>query len=234
MMLFSLVLLLWFALANLHLTGMGVMAVGLCANVVPIVVNQGMPVRAEALVHADVARADDVGSIELSGGRHLERPSDDFVVLADIIPVPAAGQVVSFGDLIIFVATIDVIVHLVRRQRHTPAHVAGRRDPRDGLRRTSIGSAGPCRGRHHDREPGPRLGRRAEAGAVVGIPELRQSRRRRAERRASPRSARPPATTGRRAAARPAPASTAGGSNAGFGAVHAGRTEPSAEAPTDR
>jgi hypothetical protein len=129
MMLFSLVLLLWFALANLHLTGMGVMAVGLCANVVPVVVNQGMPVRAEALVHADVARSDDVRSIELSGGRHLERPSDHFVVLADIIPVPAAGTVVSFGDLIIFVATIDVIVHLVRRQRHTPAHAAGRHSP---------------------------------------------------------------------------------------------------------
>jgi hypothetical protein len=111
---------------------MGVLAIGLCANVVPVVVNQGMPVRADALVHANVATAADVGTIELTGGRHLERPSDNFVVLADIIPVPAAGEVVSFGDLIICVAMVDVIVHLVRRQRHAPAHSRGRHGPQGG------------------------------------------------------------------------------------------------------
>jgi hypothetical protein len=129
LMLLSLVLLAWFAISNLHLTGMGVVAIGLCANIVPIVLNQGMPVRPKALVHADVVAADEVTNVDLSGGRHLEGPDDRMVALADIIPVPAAQQVVSFGDLIIFVATIDVIVHLVRRQRRAPAHARGRHGP---------------------------------------------------------------------------------------------------------
>ena len=123
LMLLALVLLACFALANLHLTGMGVVAIGLCANIVPIVVNEGMPVRPKALVRADVVEAGFENDAELTGGRHLEGHDDKLMVLADIIPVPAARQVVSFGDLIIFVATIDVIVHLVRRQRRRPAPV---------------------------------------------------------------------------------------------------------------
>ena len=129
LMLLSLVLLTWFAATNLHLTGMGVVAIGLCANIIPIVLNQGMPVRAEALVHAGVVDAGFEHNVELTGGRQLEEPDDLMVILADIIPVPAAQQVVSFGDLIIFVATIDVIVHLVRRQRRAPAHAMGHRGP---------------------------------------------------------------------------------------------------------
>jgi hypothetical protein len=132
LMLLSLVLLTWFAIANLHLTGMGVVAIGLCSNIIPIVLNQGMPVRPKALVHANVVAADELTNVDLSGGRHLEGPNDRMVALADIIPVPAAQQVVSFGDLIIFVATIDVIVHLVRRQRRAPAHARGRHAPPSG------------------------------------------------------------------------------------------------------
>ena len=127
LMLLSLVLLVCFALTNLHLTGMGVVAIGLCANIVPILLNEGMPVRAKALVHAGVVEPGEEHATQLTGGRHLERPDDVLMVLADIIPVPAAQQVVSFGDLIIFVATIDVIVHLVRRQHRLPTHSPGRR-----------------------------------------------------------------------------------------------------------
>jgi hypothetical protein len=115
--------LVWFAVENLHLVGMGVVAVGLCANIIPVILNQGMPVRAKALLHANVVDAADVSSVELSGGRHIEQTDDKLMVLADIIPLPAAQQVLSFGDLIIFVGTIDVIAHLVRRQRRgAPAH----------------------------------------------------------------------------------------------------------------
>jgi hypothetical protein len=131
LMLLSLVLLAWFAIANLHLTGMGVLAIGLCTNIVPIVLNQGMPVRAKALVHADVVDPGFENNVVLTGGRHLADGDDRLVVLSDIIPVPAAQQVLSFGDLIVFVATIDVIVHLVRRQRRTPAHSLGRHGPRE-------------------------------------------------------------------------------------------------------
>jgi len=126
LMLLSLVLLTCFAIANLHLAGMGVLAIGLSANIVPILLNEGMPVRAEALVHAGVVEPGLENDVLLTGGRHIEGSHDRLVVLADIIPLPAAEQVVSFGDLIIFVATVDVLVHVVRRQRRAPAHSWGR------------------------------------------------------------------------------------------------------------
>jgi hypothetical protein len=47
--------LLAFTTANMHLIGMGVLTVGLAANVLVIAVNGGMPVRPRALVAADVA-----------------------------------------------------------------------------------------------------------------------------------------------------------------------------------
>jgi len=105
----ALSLLVGFALANLHLTGMGVMAIGLGLNLLVMLMNGGMPVSARAV------RAADVPAGELHGARHVEKSGDGFTVLGDIIPV--GGQVVSYGDLIIAIATADVIAHLVRRQR---------------------------------------------------------------------------------------------------------------------
>ena len=105
----ALSLLVGFAVANLHLTGMGVMAIGLGLNLLVMMMNGGMPVSARAL------RAEDVPAGELQGARHHERSSDDLTFLGDIIPV--GGQVVSYGDLIIAVAMADVIANLVRRQR---------------------------------------------------------------------------------------------------------------------
>ena len=171
-------LLTWFAIANLHLTGMGVVAIGLCANIVPIVLNQGMPVRPSALVHANVVEEWRLTNVDLSGGRHLEQPSDRMVGLSDIIPVPAAQQVVSFGDLIIFVATIDVIVHLMRRQRRTPSHARGRHAAANGYGEPAFDLRDSTIAKHVQD-----WGDGAEPGAVVGIPELGESRRRRAAHR---------------------------------------------------
>lgn len=103
-------LLVAFAVANLHLTGMGVMAIGLGLNLLVTMMNGGLPVSARALRAAGVGDA-----VELRGARHLERSNDEFTVLGDIIPMH--GQVVSYGDLIIAVATVDVVAHLARRQR---------------------------------------------------------------------------------------------------------------------
>ena len=104
-----------FSVANLHLIGMGVMTIGLGLNLFAIMANGGMPVSARALVAANVLDPVDVTHVSLSGARHLERPTDAITALGDIIPM--GHQVVSFGDLIIAVATADVITHLVRRQR---------------------------------------------------------------------------------------------------------------------
>jgi hypothetical protein len=104
-----------FSVANLHLTGMGVVTIGLGLNLFAIMANGGMPVSARALLVADVVPTEDIAHVELHGPRHLERSTDAIRVLGDIIPM--GDQVVSFGDLIIAVATADVITHLVRRQR---------------------------------------------------------------------------------------------------------------------
>ena len=106
----ALSLLVAFAAANLHLTGMGVMTIGLSLNLLVVLINGGMPVSAKALRAADLPDA-----AELRGARHVERSNDDLTVLGDIIPMN--GLVVSYGDLIIAVATADVIAHLARRQR---------------------------------------------------------------------------------------------------------------------
>jgi hypothetical protein len=146
--------LLAFALANLHLTGMGVLAIGLAANVFVIAINGGMPVRTRALVAANVIDEREIAGLELSGPRHPERSSDRLVELGDIIPVPPIHEVVSFGDLIIVVATADVVAHLVRRRR-------GRR-----------ASPPPGSGLHEEREAGPGLGDGTEARGVVRVPVL--------------------------------------------------------------
>jgi hypothetical protein len=118
-----------FSVANLHLIGMGVMTIGLALNLFAIIVNGGMPVSPRALVAAKVVAADEVAQIELRGPRHLERASDATRVLGDIIPM--RGQVVSFGDLIIAVATADVIAHLVRRQRRRQPSISSANPDQD-------------------------------------------------------------------------------------------------------
>ncbi|MEY2450178.1 MAG: hypothetical protein QOH79_3654 [Acidimicrobiaceae bacterium] len=111
-----------FSLTNLHLTGMGVMTIGLGVNLFAITANGGMPVSPRALVIADVVPAADVAHVELRGARHLERSGDAITALGDIIPV--GRQVVSFGDLIIAVAAADVIAHLARRQRRRQVSIS--------------------------------------------------------------------------------------------------------------
>lgn len=106
-----------FAAANLHLTGMGVVVVGLGLNVVPIVANGATPVRASALVEAGLVDPEEVDGVELRGSRHVEDDGDVLAELGDIVPLPAADRVVSFGDLVLAVGTADVVAHLSRRRR---------------------------------------------------------------------------------------------------------------------
>lgn len=111
--------LLAFATANLHLTGTGVIAVGLACNVVPLALNGGMPVRASALVDAGIIDAVDVEAVELRGSRHVAGDDDILAGLGDIVPVPAADRVVSFGDLILVVGVADAVAQLTRRRRRS-------------------------------------------------------------------------------------------------------------------
>ena len=102
---------------------MGVVLVGLALNLVPIAVNHGMPVRAAALVRwVRSIRAPRRPPLHLGAKRHLERPSDRLVALGDVIAVPAAHEVASFGDLVLAAGLGAVAFDVVRRprRRHRP------------------------------------------------------------------------------------------------------------------
>ena len=106
----ALLCLLAWCLANVHLVGMAVVAVGLALNALVIVVNGAMPVRPAALARADVDAA-------VEGTRRLEEPGDRLTFLGDVLPVRPLHMAVSFGDLIVAVGAADAVVHLMRRRR---------------------------------------------------------------------------------------------------------------------
>ena len=113
-----------FALRNLGLAGMGVVAIGLVLNIIPIAVNQGMPVRASAIVESGIAsnRAG-VAGLRYGGKRHLATSDDHLMVLSDILPDPLFHEVLSFGDLAMAVGIAAVVANLLlpaRRRRSLP------------------------------------------------------------------------------------------------------------------
>lgn len=111
--------LLVFALANAHVTGIVVIGIGLLLNLVSVVVNDGMPVRGEALVAAHIVDASDLATVDLAAPRHLETGADRLGVLGDVLPIPAARAVMSFGDLIVIAGVVDALRDLARRRRRT-------------------------------------------------------------------------------------------------------------------
>lgn len=116
--LLSYVLLIAFCAANLTHAGMGVVLVGIVLNLVVIGANGGMPVRADAIVAAGIATRDEVPDLEFGAKRHLETDDDRLMALGDIVPVPIAREVLSFGDLAMAVGVAAVLANLLRaRQR---------------------------------------------------------------------------------------------------------------------
>lgn len=119
LLLASYALLLGFTGANVHMVGMALIGLGLLMNLSTIAVNHGMPVRADAIVAAGIAPADEVDRLTIAAKHHLERPGDKLMVLSDIIPVRPLHEVLSFGDLVLSFGVADTIVHLLRpRRRH--------------------------------------------------------------------------------------------------------------------
>ncbi len=97
----SYLLLIGFCLANVTLKGMTVVAIGIALNALVIVVNGGMPIRTDPGFRATVKH-------------HAERPSDSLTALSDIIVLRPLNQALSFGDLIMLVGLVDVLVHRSR------------------------------------------------------------------------------------------------------------------------
>ena len=86
---------------NLGLRGFPAILLGVVLNLVPIVMNQGMPVSGSAVVEAG-GSLEDVPR-ELGGKHHLKRPEDQVTFLADTIAVRSPFRaVVSVGDLVMW------------------------------------------------------------------------------------------------------------------------------------
>lgn len=106
-----------FSASNLLIPGMAVIGIGVAANLVPVALNGAMPVRADALVEADIVEPADVELVELRGARELADSDTLLELMGDVIPVPPFEQVISFGDLIVLVGLADVVTNLMRARR---------------------------------------------------------------------------------------------------------------------
>lgn len=101
-----------FAVLNVRVGGMVLLVAGVGLNFVVTLLNWGMPVRANALVSANIVDKKDLANVVLSGGRSI---SDGAFLgfLGDVFPLPW-GQVISIGDVLILVGTVLVTANVMR------------------------------------------------------------------------------------------------------------------------
>jgi hypothetical protein len=92
-----------FAATNaLPVPGMAVVGLGLLLNLVVTANNGGMPYRPSAVVSAGAVSSKSADLIPKNGVvQHAERPSDQLMVLADVIPLRPLREVVSAGDVLV-------------------------------------------------------------------------------------------------------------------------------------
>lgn len=145
----SYALVLAFAVRNWRITAMPLIAVGLLLNGLVVTANGGMPVSRSALVASgqdDVLRTLEENE---SPKHHLLRPGEDVLTpLGDVIPVPPpVGDVVSIGDVFVYVGLVWMVIAIMRGQTRgldraqEPYRGRHRRGTRARLRATSPGAA---------------------------------------------------------------------------------------------
>jgi hypothetical protein len=101
-LLFSYLVLVLAVMANWRLRGFPIVLVGLVLNLIPIVINQGMPVSGTAVVEAG-GRVEDVPTVK-GGKHHLATSSDQATFLSDVLPIREPFRtVVSVGDIVMYV-----------------------------------------------------------------------------------------------------------------------------------
>jgi uncharacterized protein DUF5317 len=99
------VLLLGFAVRNIKLTGMVLVAAGLLSNMTVIALNSGMPVRGVP------------AGVTYGPRHHGERPGDRLIGLADVVHIAPLGETVSAGDIVLSVGVATVVAGLMRPAR---------------------------------------------------------------------------------------------------------------------
>jgi hypothetical protein len=110
----------WFVWANRGLPGMGLVTVGFVLNAAVILANGAMPVGRSAL--------EAIGGRYAPAGRHrLLQDGDALPFLADVVPLPPLGIVVSAGDVVLAAGVGVLVVALMRGLPAEP--VEGRGQP---------------------------------------------------------------------------------------------------------
>jgi hypothetical protein len=104
---------LFFAVINVRIGGMVLVAVGVGLDLLVTVLNWGTPVSGSALVSAGIANEADLGSVQLNGGRELADGAT-LGFLGDTIPLPW-GHVISIGDVLVLVGIALVTASVARR-----------------------------------------------------------------------------------------------------------------------
>jgi hypothetical protein len=109
-------LLLGFAVRNVAVAGMILVAFGLLANLTVIAVDGGMPVRG-------------LPAGATGGPRHhAVRPGDHLVGLADVVRLAPLGEAISPGDIVLALGVATAVSELMRpRRRRAPAPVLAER-----------------------------------------------------------------------------------------------------------
>ncbi len=106
-----------FAAANLQLTGIPVVMVGIALNLVPLAFNGTVPVSEAGALTAEIATIDTIANTDLGAARTLEDGTMRFIFLGDTIPVSLLTQIYSFGDLIMAFGLANVMYRIVKPRK---------------------------------------------------------------------------------------------------------------------
>jgi len=140
----AMVIVLSVAAVNIRTPGMVVIALGLVLNLVPTVANWGMPVHREALVTAGLVAERDARSVEVTGPRVIDDDAS-LAFLGERLALPTR-QVISLGDMVVWLGIILVGSALVRGRHHVGGGQRGTISYRDAIKALGEGPA-PRRGR---------------------------------------------------------------------------------------
>ncbi|MFV1991558.1 MAG: DUF5317 family protein, partial [Acidimicrobiales bacterium] len=110
--------LLAFGAANLQLTGVPVVILGIALNLVPLAFNGTVPVSEAGAVTVDLGTFETISETDLGATRTLENSTQRFIFLGDIIPIKPLGQVYSFGDLIIAFGLANMMYRILKPRRN--------------------------------------------------------------------------------------------------------------------
>lgn len=105
-----------FAIANIRIGGMVMVAVGLTLNFVVTVINWGMPTSESAMISAGITTKAAASTLSLDGPRHLATSDDLLRFLGEVIALPG-GLVISIGDVLLHIGYVLVVASLMRGRR---------------------------------------------------------------------------------------------------------------------